>query len=96
MANQQTVVTDQMQCSVVSDLGLHCLPITLLEVSKLNRVKTPSFTVAVPLYFVHSVFLGVMFCNVISCHSNLLCCLGRAVFHDSGFSQVTQYSYYLF
>ena len=30
---------DQMPCSVASDLGLHCLPITLLWVSRLQWVK---------------------------------------------------------
>ena len=30
---------DQMLHSAVSDLGLHCLPITLLEVSTLQWVK---------------------------------------------------------
>ena len=30
---------DQMPCSAASDLGLHCLPITLLGVSKLQWVK---------------------------------------------------------
>ena len=30
---------DQMPLSVVSDLGLHCLPITLLRVSLLQWVK---------------------------------------------------------
>ena len=31
--------TDQMPRSAVSDLGLHCLPITLLRVSRLQWVK---------------------------------------------------------
>ena len=30
---------DQMLCSAASDLGLHCLPITLLWVSRLQWVK---------------------------------------------------------
>ena len=30
---------DQMPHSAMSDLGLHCLPITLLRVSRLQRVK---------------------------------------------------------
>ena len=30
---------DQTPCSVVSDLGLHCLPITLLRISRLQWVK---------------------------------------------------------
>ena len=30
---------DQMQQNVASDLGLHCLPITLLGVSRLQWVK---------------------------------------------------------
>ena len=30
---------DQMPCSVASDLGLHCLPIILLGVSRLQWVK---------------------------------------------------------
>ena len=33
---------DQMPCSVASDLGLHCLPITLLRVSRLQWVKQVS------------------------------------------------------
>ena len=37
-----TVDTDQMPHSVTSDLGLHCLPITLLKVSKLKRVNNTS------------------------------------------------------
>ena len=32
---------DQMPHSVISDLGLHCLPITLLRVSRLQWVKQP-------------------------------------------------------
>ena len=32
---------DQIPHSVASDLGLHCLPITLLDVSKLQWVKAP-------------------------------------------------------
>ena len=31
---------DQMQCSAASDLSLHCLPITLLGVSRLQWVNT--------------------------------------------------------
>ena len=31
---------NQMSRSVASDLGLHCLPITLLGVSRLQRVNT--------------------------------------------------------
>ena len=30
---------DQMPCSVASDLGLHCLPIILLGVSRLQLVR---------------------------------------------------------
>ena len=30
---------DQTPCSAVSDLGLHCLPVTLLRVSSLQWVK---------------------------------------------------------
>ena len=33
---------DQMPHSVVSDLGLHCLPVTLLGVSRLQWVKASS------------------------------------------------------
>ena len=32
---------DQTQCSAASDLGLHCLPITLLWVFRLQWVKAP-------------------------------------------------------
>ena len=31
---------DQTLCSAASDLGLHCLPITLLRVSRLQWVNT--------------------------------------------------------
>ena len=34
-----SVYPDQMPRSAVSDLGLHCLPITLLQVSRLQWVK---------------------------------------------------------
>ena len=37
---------DQMPCSAVSDLGLHCLPITLLRVFQLQWVKVLSKTLA--------------------------------------------------
>ena len=37
--NANSVDPDQMQHSVASDLGLHCLPITLLGVSRLKWVK---------------------------------------------------------
>ena len=33
---------DQTPCSAASDLGLHCLPITLLWVSQLQWVKCPT------------------------------------------------------
>ena len=39
-----TVATDQMPHSVASDLGLHCLPVTLLGVSRLKWVKGPFLT----------------------------------------------------
>ena len=35
---------DQMVQSAASDLGLHCLPITLLGVSRLQWVRQGSFT----------------------------------------------------
>ena len=35
---------DQMQHSVVSDLGLHCLPNTILGVSRLQWVKRILYT----------------------------------------------------
>ena len=34
---------DQMQHSVVSDLGLHCFPVTLLGVSRLQWVKVSQY-----------------------------------------------------
>ena len=34
---------DQMPHSVASDLGLHCSPITLLGISRLNWVKVGSY-----------------------------------------------------
>ena len=37
---------DQTPRSVASDLGLHCLPITLLRVSRLQWVKTSTFLTA--------------------------------------------------
>ena len=37
---------NQTPCSTVSDLGLHCLPITVLGVSRLQRVKALSKIVA--------------------------------------------------
>ena len=45
---------DQMPHSAVSDLGLHCLPITLLRVSRLQRVKvliTTEADIVLILYF---------------------------------------------
>ena len=40
---------DQMPHSAASDLGLHCLPVTLLGVSRLQWVKcnTPIFSVTI-------------------------------------------------
>ena len=35
---------DQMPHSAASDLGLHCLPVTLLEVSRLQWVKSKPFS----------------------------------------------------
>ena len=35
----QTVETDQMPHSAASDLGLHCLPITLLSICRLKWFK---------------------------------------------------------
>ena len=34
---------DQMPHSVASDLGLHCLPFTLLRVSRLQKVNSLKF-----------------------------------------------------
>ena len=39
--NADSVDPDQMLHSLMSDLGLHCLPITLLGVSGLKWVKLP-------------------------------------------------------
>ena len=39
LLNVNSVDPDQTKPSVVSDLGLHCLPITHLGVSRLKRVK---------------------------------------------------------
>ena len=38
--------------------------------------------------FGRSVFIGVLFCYVLSCHSNLIRRLGRAVFLNFGLSRV--------
>ena len=32
-----------------------------------------------PFHFVLSLYLGLLFCSVVSCHSDLIQCLGRAV-----------------
>ena len=42
----QTGDPDQMPHSVVSDLDLHCLPLTLLEISRLQWVKNSVLSVA--------------------------------------------------
>ena len=42
---------DQMPCSAVSDLGLHCLPATLLGDSRLQWVKRKEFAPAVSKFF---------------------------------------------
>ena len=42
----QSVDPDQTPCSVASELGLHCLPITLLRVSRLQLVKKNSTRLA--------------------------------------------------
>ena len=49
---------DQMLHSAASDLGLHCLPITLLGVARLKLVNIPDQT-----YFqlVECVWYGVVF-----------------------------------
>ena len=40
---------DQMRHSVASDLGLHCLPITLLGVSRLQWVNKSSVYIEITL-----------------------------------------------
>ena len=47
----QTVTTDQMPYSAASDLGLHCLPISLLGVSLLKWVKVQFKIVADDMIF---------------------------------------------
>ena len=49
---------DQMPYSAVSDLSLHWLPITLLEVSRLKWINYPVYT-AEPLFFVSCIFLKI-------------------------------------
>ena len=44
-----------MPHSAVSDLGLHWLPITLLEVSRLKWINYPIYTAAL-LFFVSCIF----------------------------------------
>ena len=41
---------DQMPHSAASDLGLHCLPITLLRVSRLQWVNSPYFLVKLAIF----------------------------------------------
>ena len=42
---------DQTPHSVVSDLGLHCLPITLLEVSRLQWVSEYPICLIIDFFF---------------------------------------------
>ena len=60
---------DQMPHSAASDLGLHCLPVTLLGVSRLQWVKLVLLVKTMPLvlmqlkitktcYLVQNVYLG--------------------------------------
>ena len=46
LVNAHSVDPDQMPSPVTSDLGLHCLPITFLEVYRLKSVKTLITTAA--------------------------------------------------
>ena len=54
-------------------------------------------SIANPLCFVCSLFAGVMFCDAVLCHSNIIRCLGRPAFCDcdSACTWVFQYLYYL-
>ena len=47
---------DQTPRSVASDLGLHCLPITLLGVSRLQWVKELRIILAVDILFFIIIF----------------------------------------
>ena len=55
---------DQMPCSTASDLGLHCLPITLLRVSRLQWVNI--------VYSIHqsckrmTIFVGLEFNGLVN------------------------------
>ena len=55
---------DQMPHSVASDLGLHCLPITLLQVSQLQWINTLIITAAsnsLNFYFIFQRKFGLAF-----------------------------------
>ena len=55
-------VPDQAPLSVASDLGLHCLPLTLLDVSRLKLVKkefdTPTMKTTEMELFISILILG--------------------------------------
>ena len=51
---------DQMPHYVVSDLGLHCLPMTLLQVSRSEWVKIPKLKI---VKFANSVAMDEVACN---------------------------------
>ena len=54
--NANSVDQDQMLSSAMSDLGLHCLPVALLGVSRLKWVKC----FVVYLYFLY-IFISISF-----------------------------------
>ena len=64
---------DQMPHSVASDLGLHCLPITLLWVSRLQWVNRPWHSMGFPYLALTFWYFG---CNVMfskQIHLFILC-----------------------
>ena len=56
-------------------------PLTILLMTALSR-----YSVVVALRFVSSVFVRVLFNDVDLCHSDLIRCFARNVFHDCVYS----------
>ena len=70
VANANSVDPDQMPHSVASDLGLHCLPITLLRISRLNWVNRD--TISCP----HGAVITNQFCQLQNESYPIACFIG--------------------
>ena len=61
----------------------------VISLSKVVLLMVPRLCVVVPPHYSCSLFIAVLFCDIVPCHSNLIRCLGWDVFCDCGLFRIS-------